>query len=219
MKLYLIRHGQTQWNIEGKIQGKTDIPLNQVGIDQAKLLSEAMEEHSVSAIFSSPLKRAYETACIVASSKNLPVIPVRELEEVDFGLWEGMTWNLINEKYPADFAAWDKNPTTSTPTGGETRESCRTRCEQAMNSILSTAGGDIAIVAHGGILVFVVDFLLRTGQDKNEMIVRNASITTIEYHRDTGIGTLLVLNDTHHLKRDLKSDAPESSSRNINKYC
>lgn len=219
MKFYLIRHGQTEWNIAGKIQGKTDVPLNQTGIRQAALLAEAMERkmpeylnrgliqnrhHSVAAIYSSPLKRAEETARIVSTrltsgGESLPVIFVKELAEVNFGLWEGLTWELINARYPEDFSAWDKNPVESTPTGGETKESCKARCRQGMDFILSHAEGDIIIVAHGGILVFVVDYLLRRQKERNEIIVKNASITTIEYDRETGVGTLLFLNDTSHL--------------------
>ena len=199
MKLYLIRHGQTMWNLEGKIQGRTDIPLNEKGIEQARRLSKAMESRPVTAVFSSPLKRALETAGIVADKKKLPVIQVPELEEVDFGLWEGLTWQEISAAYPEDFALWDKNPADHTPTGGELRENCRKRCEKAMNFIFNQAEGDIAIVAHGGILVFVVDYLLRRCRERNEIIVKNASITTLEYDKKTGTGTLLSLNDISHL--------------------
>lgn len=211
MKLYLIRHGQTEWNITGRIQGKTDIPLNETGIYQAGLLSEALSGCSVEAVYASPLKRAYDTACVVAAKEKLPVIPVEELREVDFGLWEGLTWDEICHKYPGDFAAWDENPVRNTPTGGEKKESSRGRCKTAMERILNSAEGDIAIVAHGGILVFVADFLLQAQKVRNEVIVRNASITVIEYDKETGEGNLLLLNDVRHLA--------EVGDKKTNKYC
>lgn len=108
MKLYLIRHGQTLWNSEGKIQGKTDIPLNETGLLQAELLAEAMERYPVTAVYASPLKRAYQTAECVAGRQGLSVIAEEGLREVDFGFWEGMTWSEIEERYPEDFALWDK---------------------------------------------------------------------------------------------------------------
>lgn len=216
MKLYLIRHGQTMWNVDGRIQGKTDIPLNDTGLCQADLLSAAMEERvvengPVTAVFSSPLKRAEQTATIVAARISLPVISVKELKEVDFGLWEGLTWDMIHRRYQEDFAVWDRNPTEGTPTGGEDREGCKARCRKGMEYILDHSRGDIMIVAHGGILVFVVDYLLRAQTQKNEIIVRNASITTVEYDRETGIGELLYLNDISHL-----AAVPEGRT---NRYC
>lgn len=211
MKLYLIRHGQTEWNIAGKIQGKTDIPLNETGLSQASLLAAAMETHEITAVYTSPLKRAYETACFVAGPHKLSVCPVEELREVDFGLWEGLTWEEIEKRYEKDFRLWDLNPVDHTPTGGEKKESSRARSRRAMERILSDADGDIVIVAHGGILVFVVSFLLAAQQDKNEVIVKNASITTVEYDKITGKGELLSLNDISHLK--------EIQQKRINKFC
>lgn len=201
MKLYLIRHGQTRWNEEGKIQGKTDIPLNREGIAQAQLLAEAMERRPVGAVYSSPLKRAYQTAACVAERQGLTPVPIDGLREVDFGLWEGMTWKEIEKQYPKDFALWDRNPAEHTPTGGERREECRARCAASMEQILreNEDGKDIAIVAHGGILVFVALWLTQMSQEKNEIIVKNASITTVNYEKETGEGRILDLNDVSHL--------------------
>ena len=101
MKFYLLRHGQTKWNIEGKIQGKTDVLLNEDGMEQAGFLAKAMEHCEARALFSSPLLRAKQTAEIVAGKMGLPVTVLPELKEVDFGLWEGCTWKEIEEKYPS----------------------------------------------------------------------------------------------------------------------
>lgn len=216
MKLYLIRHGQTRWNIEGKIQGKTDIPLNETGLLQAQCLAEAMESCAISSVYCSVLKRARQTAEILvsgarAAGRSLPLYPMEELREVDFGLWEGKTWEEIRQAYPEDYAGWEKNPTAVTPTGGERREDCRVRTRAAVERILNEAGGDAAIVAHGGILVYVIDYLLRNQTKKQEIIVRNASISVIEYDQKTELGRLLVLNDTAHL-------APVAGEI-TNKYC
>lgn len=206
MKLYLIRHGQTMWNSEGKIQGKTDIPLNEAGLLQAEILAEAMERHPVTAVYASPLKRAYQTAECVAGRQGLSVIAEEGLREVDFGLWEGMTWREIGERYPEDFVLWDKNPAEHSPTGGERREDSQARISKAMERITGEARGDVALVAHGGILVFAVLWLIRKRQEKNEIIVKNASITTVEYDRKTGEGRLLCLNDVSHLGKFCSGD-------------
>ena len=91
MKLYIIRHGQTDWNIAKKIQGRQDIPLNERGHFQAQCLGKAMENRPITAVFSSPQIRAMETAIAVASPAGVPVIPVRDLMEINYGVWEGKT--------------------------------------------------------------------------------------------------------------------------------
>ena len=199
MRLYLLRHGQTEWNIEGKIQGKTDIPLNETGLRQARCLAEGMREREISAVYSSPLLRAAQTAEILAEEKGLSVSVLPELREVDFGLWEGRSWTEVDAEFHEDFRRWEENPAEYMPTGGESRESCRERCRAAMEQILAGTVTDAAIVAHGGILAHVADYLLRNQKEKEEIIVKNASISIIEYDRSTEKGRLLLLNDTAHL--------------------
>lgn len=199
MRLYLLRHGQTEWNIEGKIQGKTDIPLNETGLRQARCLAEGMREREISAVYSSPLLRAAQTAEILAEEKGLSVSVLPELREVDFGLWEGRSWTEVDAEFHEDFRRWEENPAEYMPTGGESRESCRERCRAAMEQILAGTVTDAAIVAHGGILAHVADYLLRNQKEKEEIIVKNASISIIEYDRSTEMGRLLLLNDTAHL--------------------
>lgn len=210
MRFYLIRHGQTRWNEEGKIQGKTDIPLNETGLLQAECLADAMEHYPVTAIYCSVLERARQTAACVAERKQLAVRPMEQIREVDFGLWEGKTWKEIQETYPEDSVRWDRNPAQGTPTGGELRESCRQRVQQAVEQILAEAGGDVAVVAHGGILVYVIDYLLRNQPDRQKIIVQNASISVVEYDRSSAVGRLLILNDTSHLS--------DLSNNQINKH-
>lgn len=209
MKFYLIRHGQTEWNIEGKIQGKTDIPLNETGIRQAHLLAEALRamaytpKKTVPAIYSSVLCRAVQTAEIIKTAfEDAGVLPVRtlsQLREVDFGFWEGLTWSQVEERYPEAFHFWEENPAQGTPTGGESRESCRERCRSAVEQILSETETDVILVAHGGILAYVADYLLRSQAGRKEIIVTNASISVVEYERSTGEGHLLILNDNSFL--------------------
>lgn len=221
MRFYLIRHGQTEWNIEGKIQGKTDIPLNETGLHQAALLAEGMRGRSIAAVYSSPLLRAAQTAELLAEEKGLKVRLVPELREVDFGLWEGRSWEEVDAAFHEDLKKWEENPALYMPTGGESRESCRLRCKKAVERMLEelerdreavngasgagirtgdAAGScDAAIVAHGGILAHVVSYLLRNHRGKEEIIVKNASISIVEYDRETESGTLRLLNGTAHL--------------------
>ena len=97
MKLYLIRHGQTDWNIQGKIQGSHDIPLNDTGRAQAKLVAEGMDSRPVTKIFSSTLMRAVETARMIGDRQHVDIYLVSGLIVVDFGKWGGMAWAEVKE--------------------------------------------------------------------------------------------------------------------------
>ena len=120
MKLYLIRHGQTDWNVAGKIQGSTDIPLNDMGRRQAACLARGMEKRPVEKVFTSTLSRAYETGLAIGKSQNVPVEQLEGLEEVGYGVWEGMTMEEIQEKYPKELELWYNSPVdVAPPEGGE----------------------------------------------------------------------------------------------------
>ena len=110
MKLYIIRHGQTDWNIAKKIQGRQDIPLNERGHFQAQCLGKAMENRPITAVFSSPQIRAMETAIAVASPAGVPVIPVRDLMEINYGVWEGKTEEELLRDDRALYEAWWSHP-------------------------------------------------------------------------------------------------------------
>ena len=210
MIFYLVRHGQTNWNLEGKIQGKTDIPLNEAGLRQAEFLAAALENRKLEAVYASPLSRALATAELVARQSGLTVQILPQLREVDFGLWEGKGWREVEASYGEDFRRWDQDPARAAPTGGESRESCKKRCRQAIEELIRREEHCVALVAHGGILVHLIDYLLRNQMQRERIIVKNARISTVEYDPQTGLGTLLVLNDTAHLAL--------SGIKSINKY-
>ena len=98
MKLYLIRHGQTDWNIEQRIQGQQDIPLNDTGRAQARCLTQAMKEKKLDAIYTSPQIRAYATAGAVAGNRPIPVVALPWLMEINYGDWEGKTAKELLKK-------------------------------------------------------------------------------------------------------------------------
>ncbi len=202
MKLYLIRHGQTDWNVAGKIQGSTDIPLNDMGRRQAACLARGMEKRPVEKVFTSTLSRAYETGLAIGKSQNVPVERLEGLEEVGYGVWEGMTMEEIQEKYPKELELWYNSPVDVAPPEGESQVQVYDRCGRALETILAQARGDVAIVSHGATVVFLLEYLLRdTRRDEDEdIIVGNASISTIEYDPETRVFRLARLNDQEHLK-------------------
>ncbi len=200
MKLYLIRHGQTDWNVAGKIQGCHDIPLNETGRQQARYLAEGMKNRPVTHIYSSPQKRALETAQAIAVSQGVEVTALSGLREVEFGDWEGMTWKEIEEKDPERYARWVRTPAEVTPPGGESRACIYERVGAAVEQIVREAKGDVAVVSHGAALAYAVSYMLRNEMGSHrEVIVKNVSISTLEYDRETGHFHLIQANDISHL--------------------
>lgn len=204
MLFYLVRHGQTDWNKDGRIQGTTDIPLNETGRKQAEQLSfklkarneiSSFSKTKIDAVYTSPLLRAFETAKILAKEENLPLRRLFELRERDFGEWEGKSWQQIEKEYSDDFYLWREQPMVGIPSGGESRTSCEERSARAIKKILSETAGDAVIVAHGGIIVFLMNYLLRFQRIPQETIMSNGALSIISYDRATGMGKLIVLND------------------------
>lgn len=200
MKLYIIRHGQTDWNVLGKIQGRQDIPLNAAGKAQAAGLAKGMESKPVTAVYSSPQKRAWETAMSIAKSQCVPVYPLESLVEISYGEWEGRTSRDILSTDKALYEAWWQRPATVAPPGGESLSQVDGRCRSAWEYISGRLTGDTAIVAHGGTLAHFIVHLLKGQPDAQEIVVGNASITTVEYDPEKGSCRLLELNDSRHLQ-------------------
>lgn len=135
MKLYIIRHGQTDWNVQGRIQGRQDIPLNAAGRSQAQMLAKGMEKRPVTAIYSSPQLRAMETAKALAGNQGVEVIPLPELVEIGYGDWEGRTASDILTKERKLYEEWWQHPATVAPPGGETLNQVDARCKKAWERI------------------------------------------------------------------------------------
>lgn len=199
MKLYIIRHGQTDWNIAKKIQGRQDIPLNERGRYQAGCLKKAMENRPVTAVFTSPQIRAMETAKAVALSSGSAVIPVKDLMEINYGSWEGKTEEELLQEDRALYEAWWSHPAETAPPGGESISQVNERCQKAWKEIEPQLTGDAAIVAHGGLLAHFMEQLLGSESVAASTVAHNASITTIEYEPETERFMLVEFDDYRHL--------------------
>jgi broad specificity phosphatase PhoE len=149
-EFWLIRHGQTDWNLAGRFQGQTDIPLNQTGLMQARELALRLGNEKFDAIYSSDLKRAYETATIAADRLNLPVNSDTRLREICQGEWEGKSLIEVRESYQVDLAQSNMTPETSRAPGGESVKQVADRMSEAANAIARRyPQGKILLVSHG----------------------------------------------------------------------
>lgn len=145
--LILVRHGLTDWNIEGRYQGRLDIPLNAEGRKQAEALRTRLENTPFERVYSSPLQRALETAQIIARGKPIRRDP--RLAEIDHGDWQGKTHQEIATEWPHQWHAWKSDPDRFTPPGGESIAGVQSRVREFLAEI---EGEAILCVSHGVVI-------------------------------------------------------------------
>jgi len=198
--LILVRHGQTDWNVNGRYMGWMDEALNEEGLRQAERVAQRLERWPISAVVSSPLKRAVRTAEIVARPHSVAVQTIEGLGEMRLGGWEGMFAGDIAAKYSELWQTWRTNPGDFQMPGGESLGEVRGRAVRAFGRIMdSSEGGMTVAVTHDAVVRVLVAHCLGVVEDiYRRLEVGNASITVIE--RDGVKIRLRVLNDTGHLE-------------------
>jgi broad specificity phosphatase PhoE len=148
-ELILIRHGETDWNVEGRYQGQADPPLNQAGLDQARLLVKELRDVHLDVLYASPLRRALQTAQILADSLKVPLHLEPRLMEIHQGDWQGRLRAKISALYPELFRRWETDPWQVTPPGGEHLSYVQARVDRAVGDMLARYRGKrIGVVAH-----------------------------------------------------------------------
>jgi len=199
-RILAIRHGETAWNVDTRIQGQLDVPLNGTGRWQARRLGQAMGGESIHAVYASDLARAFETAKAIGEAIGKPVVTDRGLRERHFGAFEGHTWAEIEARWPEESERWRRRDLDFAPAGGESLRAFYARSIGAATRLAAAHPGQtIALVAHGG----VMDCLYRAAsridlQAPRSWQLGNASVNRLLY---TSEGFALVgWSDTFHLE-------------------
>jgi len=200
--VYLVRHGETPWNKLGRFQGCTDLELTEDGIKQAQCLKKRFDG-DFDYIFSSPLKRALQTANIICEDTQKKPIITEGIREINFGSWEGLTLEEIKVKYPEDLYAWRNDEEIGPFTGGEL--STKNASIRGKNTILEIVkqyeGSKIIIVAHGGIikagLIGLFNWRMNMYQSLN---LNNTAVTHLVFNHKP-YPVIMGFNDTSHLTR------------------
>jgi broad specificity phosphatase PhoE len=204
LRLILIRHGESTANAEGRLQGRADFPLSERGRSEAAGLATRLRTFELSALYSSPLSRARETADIVSSALGLAVIEHDDLAEYDFGPLGGLTREQIREQYPEFVRAQAEGRRGEGVPGLELYEDFAARVVRVMDEIIAShRDGSVAVVTHGGVLGIFTRIALGLPFERPGMVVfGNCSITEFEVgdaRPGRGRFQLLCLNDTCHL--------------------
>jgi 2,3-bisphosphoglycerate-dependent phosphoglycerate mutase len=208
-RIIAIRHGETAWNVDTRIQGQLDVPLNDVGRWQARRLSQAVAHENIAAVYASDLLRAYETAQAVATACGLPVVTDVGLRERGFGEFEGFTWKEIETRWPVESERWRRRDLDFAPGGGESLTQFYERSVAAATRLAAAHPGQtIAFIAHGG----VMDCLYRAAsridlQAPRSWQLGNASINRLLYTPE-GF-SLIGWSDTFHLEDDTRDESAD----------
>jgi probable phosphoglycerate mutase len=203
--LYLVRHGQTDWNAQHRWQGIRDVPLNAVGTAQAEAVASAFRGVQVDRVYSSDLSRAVSTASGIATAAGVVVQATPTLRERSFGRWEGMTRAEILEQFPEDIAGYEADRDGFRPTGGQSWHEFALSAVAGVESLAAECVGlAIAVVAHGGpIKAFINAVLGIASVQPSRLLIENAGVTTVrmrlQEHTGEQFWQLVSLNNICHL--------------------
>jgi alpha-ribazole phosphatase len=199
-KVILVRHGETIWNRELKYQGHTDTALSDEGLRQAHLVAQRLAREKIAAVYASDLSRALITAQTIADRHGLPVTGLPELREIQFGDWEGLTYEGISATWPEEYEQLYLRTDEVRIPGGETFREVKERAAGAVARIVARHPGEtVAVVSHGGAIRTIICAAL--GIHLNhvwDIRQDNTAVNILEYHQQRTILTLL--NDIHHLR-------------------
>ena len=217
-RLLLVRHGATVLSAEDRFAGSSDVELSDEGRRQAACLGERLEEEDVAAIYASPMKRTVATASILGAphlARGLEVAREPGLREIDHGRWEGLTRAEVEARFAAEYAAWEQDPFTFAPEGGESGLAVMARALPVLRQVVERhAGRTVVVVSHKATLRLVLASLL--GIDargyRDRLDLAPASLSVVDF-KDPVRARLGLYNDTSHYAR-----RPRDPGRTLSKW-
>jgi len=213
-RVHLIRHGATPLAAEDRFAGSTDVELSLQGHEQATRLGERLAGEPIAAVYASPMKRTIATAEHVARAHGLRIQTDDGLREIDHGRWEGLTRGEVESRFPDEYSAWDRDPFTFAPEGGEPGVKVMARALPAVRTIVAAnVGKHIAIVSHKATIRLVLCALL--GIDargyRDRLDQHPACLNTLDF-KDPVRVRLVTFNDCSHYERAPAETGPRLSS-------
>jgi broad specificity phosphatase PhoE len=198
MHLLLVRHGETDWNIQRRYQGKKDVPLNDAGRRQAALIAPRLARYTIDAAYASDLRRAWETAAIISGALGIEVKPEPRLHEIGFGVIEGLTFDQAQARYPGVIPAWLSGEDVA-PVGGESRHDFAARVEAFLDELKQAHRDEtVLLVTHGGPIRQILRLALHLPPEGQWYFqIDNASVSELSLYDERPV--IVRLNDTYHL--------------------
>ena len=197
--LLIVRHGETEWNAEGRIQGHTDIGLSENGAQQARSLGQRLADRQIDVAYSSDLKRTSETARLALGHRNVVLNETPRLREYHKGIFEGMTLTEIQTQFPDEYPKYLEKDLSYAPEGGETTRDVSTRMASIFQEIKAKhLDATVLVVSHGGALRAAMVSLLGMPLEGNwSFVFGNCGLTMVDTFADNAV--LRLFNDTSHI--------------------
>ena len=211
MQIVLVRHGETLWNSEGKIQGHLDSPLTETGLKQAKALAERLKSERFVAVYSSDLSRAYQTAQCISQKNGLPILVKTCLRERNFGIFQGVVKKELHIKFPSEFPHYHTHQPDYVIPEGESPRQFLERCGRCFEEIAHKHPGErVLVVAHGGVLNSLLIYTLGIPLEAPRHVLwLNTAVNVFSYQEDKKIWMLEVWGDVAHLQNLVVTDFSE----------
>lgn len=196
--ILLVRHAQTKSNVTGFYMGRSEEDLDEAGYAQARRLATRLARQPLTAIYTSPLKRAYSTATTVAQSHNLGLQALDGITEINLGDWQGLHMDEVRQKWPELWQQSRIDPSGITMPNGESFSQVAERAVQTFNTVIAGHSGMVVMVTHDIIIRILVAHVLRVPNSiYRRLEINNASLSVIQVINDKMV--LVALNDTSHL--------------------
>lgn len=196
MYLYCVRHGQSVFNAENRIQGQLDPPLSDLGRRQAQATADRLGKFPIEAVYASPLDRAHSTAEPLALALGLEIQTDDRLKEINVGIYQGMLWAEVREQHPEFTEKWTTQDPDFVIPEGESRRQLMQRGAEVLTMIQEAGHQHVAIVSHGAILTAAFKALFGIPVELNPFSLHNASITKIKWD---GQYRMRLYNHVQHL--------------------
>ena len=199
-RVYLVRHGQTAWNVGEIFRGRADIPLDETGKHEAHLAGETLKDETLQAVYSSPLSRSMETADNIAKFHDISVTPLDAIVDISYGEWEGLGNQEVQQKYPELHALWLSEPHKVIFPGGESLDEVRSRTMAALENLLvKHQDENFVLVAHRVPNKVICCAVLGLDNSHFWRIQQDTASTNLFVYRN-GQWIISYLNDTSYLK-------------------
>ena len=200
-KIFFVRHGQTEWNLAMRFQGHADIQLTELGKKQAQCVADRLKKEPFSAIYCSDLIRAKDTALAIADYHKTPFTVTPLLREINFGEWEGLSYDAIHSSWPNEVERFFRAPGDVVIPGGETCEALQKRVETILREIITAHKDEtVAVVTHGGaIRAALCDALCMPINAFWHIRQDNTAVNQVVYYPEDKRAVVELVNDTNHL--------------------
>lgn len=200
MKIYLVRHGETDWNKAGRMQGRQEVDLNLFGLKQAHLLGKRLKNIPFDLAYSSPQSRAIQTAEMVMHHHPIHLKTHTALQEIDLGEWEGLTWTEVKRRYKGVVDDLQKDRKMAKIHGGETYEDVVKRAMLFLETLENKPYEHVLVMSHAGVIKMLIAHLLGLPLEKRTNFhLSNTGISVIEKEAPTSKWRILTINDISHL--------------------